>query len=132
MPAKTPCPTMLTLPSGKVTRVSVNSVVRNRPYFMFFATARLPSNSGGTHDKVLQVIYNFLKEHLPTYQSIIADLHNLSPYLFPPHIARTDLRPDIVIWNDTTRSVLLLELTVCPQCATKIISLRHINGTTKI
>ena len=65
------------------------------------------------HDKVLQIIYNLLKEHLHTNQSIIADLQDLSPYVFPPHIAKTDLRLDIVVWNDTTRSVTLLELTVC-------------------
>ena len=65
------------------------------------------------HDKVLQVIYNFLKEHLNNHQSMIADLHDSSPYVFPPNITSTDLRPDIVVWNDTTRSVSLLELTVC-------------------
>ena len=63
--------------------------------------------------QVLQVIYNLLKEHLHINQSIIADLHDLAPYVFPPHRAKTDLRPDIVVWNDTTRSVTLLELTVC-------------------
>ena len=65
------------------------------------------------HDNVLHVIFNLLKEHLPAGQSVIADLQDQSPYTFPPHIARTDLRPDIVVWNDATRSVVLLELTVC-------------------
>ena len=65
------------------------------------------------HDKVLHHIYCFLKEHLSPKQHITADLEDISPYIFPPHIAQTDLRPDIVIWNDTTRSVSLLELTVC-------------------
>ena len=62
------------------------------------------------HDEVLHLLYSFLKEYLHTN---IADLQDLSPYVFPPHIAKTDLRPDIVVWNDTTRSVSLLELTVC-------------------
>ena len=33
-------------------------------------------------------------------------------YTFPTHIAATDERPDIVIWNDVVRSVILIELTV--------------------
>ena len=60
--------------------------------------------------RVLQVIYNF---HLNNHQSIIAYLQDSSPYVFPSHIAMTDLRPDIIVWNDNTRSVSLLELTVC-------------------
>ena len=65
------------------------------------------------HDQVLQVIFNLLKDHLPPGHSIIADLPNQLPYTFPPHIASSDLRPDIVVWSDTTRSIALLELTVC-------------------
>ena len=65
------------------------------------------------HDQVLQVIFNLLKDYLPPSHSIIADLPDQCPYTFPPHIASTDLRPDIVVWSDTTRSVALLELTVC-------------------
>ena len=34
-------------------------------------------------------------------------------YHFPSHITSTDLRPDIVIWSDTRRTVLIIELTVC-------------------
>ena len=64
------------------------------------------------HDEVLRVIFNLLKEHLPTGHSIIADFQDHSSYTFPPHIARTDLRPDIVVWNDNARSVVLFELTV--------------------
>ena len=116
MPVKTPCLTTLTSPSGRVTPVTANSVVRGRPYSMSCVTVQWLSSSGDyntRHDKVLQIIYNLLKENLHTNQSIIADLQDLSPYIFPPHIAKTDLRPDIVVWNDTTRSVTLLELTVC-------------------
>jgi hypothetical protein len=35
------------------------------------------------------------------------------PVLFPPSILTTDQRPDIVIWSESSRRVLLLELT-CP------------------
>ena len=65
------------------------------------------------HDEVLRVIHNFLKEHLNGNQSILADLHDHPTYVFPPHIAKTDQRPDIVIWNDSEKSVSLLEITVC-------------------
>ena len=65
------------------------------------------------HDLVLKVIYNLIKNHLPLGHSIIADLPDQPTFTFPPHIANTDLRPDIVVWNDTARSVSLLELTVC-------------------
>ena len=65
------------------------------------------------HDKVLRTIYNFLKQHLDTSQSIIADVPESSPFTFPSHIAKTDLQSDIVVWSDTSRSVSLIELTVC-------------------
>ena len=65
------------------------------------------------HDQVLRVIFNLLRDHLPPGHSIIADLTDQSPFTFPPHIASTDLRPDIVVWCDSTRYVALLELTVC-------------------
>ena len=42
--------------------------------------------------------------------SIIADLPDQSSFT---HIASTDLRPDIVMWNDINKSVILIELTVC-------------------
>ena len=65
------------------------------------------------HDEALHVIFDLLKQHLPEGYSVIADLQDQSPFTFPTHIARTDLRPDIVVWNDATKSVVLLELTVC-------------------
>ena len=34
-------------------------------------------------------------------------------YTFPSHIFPTDLRPDIALWDDTTKSVTLIKLTVC-------------------
>ena len=34
-------------------------------------------------------------------------------YNFPLHIAPTDLRPDLVWWDDSVRSVCIAELTVC-------------------
>ena len=34
------------------------------------------------------------------------------PLIFPPHIAQTSLRPDLVIHSNATRQVILIELTV--------------------
>jgi hypothetical protein len=42
---------------------------------------------------------------------ISADLPSLA-YQFPPHIAVTAQRPDIVIWSESIRTIILLELTV--------------------
>ena len=35
------------------------------------------------------------------------------PYVFLLHIATTDERPDIVIWNNSIKEVWVIELTVC-------------------
>ena len=65
------------------------------------------------HDAVLQVIESGIKPLLSDGDHLLADLHNQQPYIFPPHIAHTDLRPDIVLWNNSNRTVCLMELTVC-------------------
>ena len=38
---------------------------------------------------------------------------DLGVYTFPHHIVPTDLRPDIVLWDDTLRKIVLIELTIC-------------------
>ena len=43
----------------------------------------------------------------------VVDLHSHQPYTFPTHIAHTDLRPDLVLWNTDKRTVCLVELTIC-------------------
>ena len=65
------------------------------------------------HDGVLDVIHSFVSADLPRGYQAIADLPDQAPYTFPPHIATTDSRPDLVVWNDATREVMLFELTVC-------------------
>ena len=42
---------------------------------------------------------------------VIADLED--QYHFPPCIAHTDLRPDLIIYSEFTKSTPLMELTVC-------------------
>ena len=65
------------------------------------------------HDAVLGVISDFASAHLPVNYHLIADLPEYPTYIFPPHIASTDLRPDLVIWNDVKQEVWLIELTIC-------------------
>ena len=64
------------------------------------------------HDSVLQVIADFVRDHLPESFEMSADLPDL-PYNFPLMITPTDLRPDIVLWSQTLQSATLVELTVC-------------------
>ena len=61
------------------------------------------------HDTVLSSLHTFLTSH--TTFNIIADLPGVN-YSFPSHIASTDERPDLVLWNDKTCSVFLIELTI--------------------
>ena len=63
------------------------------------------------HDSVLTALYESIIQHLPKSASSTIDLGD--KYAFPTHIVSTDLRPDIVWWDDTCRSVCLAELTVC-------------------
>ena len=51
-----------------------------------------------------------ISAYLPPSASISSDLGS---YSFPQHIVSTDLRPDNVWWDDETRKLCLLELTVC-------------------
>ena len=63
------------------------------------------------HDAVLKVIVDAVQMHLSTPNtSITADLGD--NYSFPTHIVPTDLRPDIVWWNDVEKTVVLVELTI--------------------
>ena len=41
----------------------------------------------------------------------MTDLH--TDYSFPPGLASTDLRPDLVVFCEEDRQAILLELTVC-------------------
>ena len=55
----------------------------------------------------------FLGGHLSAIDyHIEADL-DLDTYTFPIHICPTTKRPGIVIWNEKTTTVYLIELTAC-------------------
>ena len=64
------------------------------------------------HDAVLRVIADLMRSHLSPVQNMIVDLSGTN-YHFPQHIAITDSRPDIVLWQDEPRVVNLVELTIC-------------------
>ena len=63
------------------------------------------------HDAVLQEVVESVVPHLPRTSSWTADISD--NYCFPVHITPTDLRPDLVWWDNTTRVLCLVELTVC-------------------
>jgi hypothetical protein len=63
------------------------------------------------HDAVLLLISNFIKEQVPDDVTVLADL--FEQYQFPPSLALSDLRPDIVAYSNLTKTVTIVELTVC-------------------
>ena len=65
------------------------------------------------HDVVLQAIVRGIKPLLSEENKLVADLPDYQSYIFPPQISHTDLCPDLVIWKDKTRSICLVELTIC-------------------
>ena len=72
------------------------------------------SNATDTrHNAILEVIENVIKSLLSEGDCLLADLQSSQPYTFPPHIAHTDLRRDLVLWNTDNYIVCLVELTIC-------------------
>ena len=63
------------------------------------------------HDAVLRVIASAVQETISVSTSLTVDEGD--QYRFPLHIIPTDLRPDLVWWNDEERFLYLAELTVC-------------------
>ena len=62
------------------------------------------------HNTVLTEIVYLLSTYTAPSANLSADL---GTYVFPNHIVPTDLRPDIVWWDDSLRRILLIELTIC-------------------
>ena len=56
------------------------------------------------------IIVSFLSANSSPTAHLTSDLGS---YAFPQHIVATDLRPDIVWWDDSSNKILLIELTVC-------------------
>ena len=63
------------------------------------------------HDSILTVIADVIKCNIPSTTTLTADLSDT--YTFPLHIVTTDLRPDLVWWDEVHKSLTMAELTVC-------------------
>ena len=61
-------------------------------------------------DSVLELLVTFFESALPEGFKITADLPRFKLYIFPPHIAQTDDRPDILIWSDDVCEIRVIEL----------------------
>ena len=63
------------------------------------------------HDAVLALLGDFVKRHLPSSYHMSVDLPSAT-YQFPQYIVSTDMQPDIVWWNDDSKELGMLELTI--------------------
>ena len=61
------------------------------------------------HNAVLKDIAAVIEEAHPSTYHLISDTGS---YDFPHHIVPTDLRPDLVWWNDTEKVIYFAELTI--------------------
>lgn len=61
------------------------------------------------HGAALTLIAGFVREHLTPPKQIIIDLPQ-SNYIYPQHIGGTDSHSDIVVWQDDSKEVNILEL----------------------
>ena len=77
------------------------------------------------HDLVLAEISAFLAEVLDSDYTIISDLAGADTYTFPPTLATTDIRPDIVVLSEVKRHATIIELTVL----LKVTLRRHTTGS---
>ena len=59
---------------------------------------------------MLARIAETIKNNVPDTVKVVVDLG--SDYKFPVHIASTELRPDLVWWDDSKKFIVLLELTI--------------------
>ena len=64
------------------------------------------------HDMVLAAITDFVRQHLPSDAGLSVDIGD--QFQIPEHILVTDLRPDLMWWNDNEQAIVIAELiTVC-------------------
>ena len=69
------------------------------------------------HDEVLRTIttYMYMKEEISDDFTVVADLDDHQSYLFPPQLAVSDLRPDVVMFSQLQKAAFILELTICSE-----------------
>ena len=76
------------------------------------------------HDSVLKEVVTTIQEFLPPTYELTADTGS---YRFPQHIVPTDLRPDIVWWNNKDHVLCIAELTIAFEtCFTAAAERKHI------
>ena len=73
-------------------------------------TARDLRRYNSRHDLVLQDVASTIKPHIPATTTMSVDIGE--GYQLPCRIVSTDLRPDIVWWDFSNKSVCFIELTV--------------------
>ena len=64
------------------------------------------------HDEVLKEIASFITVNLKVSQNMIVDLSS-QKYSKPSHLPCTDLRPDIIWWDEHSKRIVVVELTIC-------------------
>ena len=64
------------------------------------------------HDEVLKEIASFINVNLQVSQNMIADLSSQT-YSLPSHLPCTDLRPDIIWWDELSKRTVIVEFTIC-------------------
>ena len=63
------------------------------------------------HDSILSAITDVVQHSIPPTSTMTADISDT--YNFPLHIITTDLRPDLMWWDEAHKALVLAELTVC-------------------
>ena len=63
--------------------------------------------------EILWTISSFVQKQVPDDVTVLTELPNGDQYQFPSSLALTDLRPDLVAYSYLTKSVTMVELTVC-------------------
>ena len=54
-----------------------------------------------------------IQKQVPDDVIVLTDLSDGDQYQFPPSLVLSDLRPDLVAYSNLTKSVTMVELTVC-------------------
>ena len=97
--------------SGRRGRIHhVRSATRTSHYCMFLITAVWLGTLGGTTCS-MSTITESVRHNIPLTTTMTADISDT--YVFPHHIIPTDLRPDLVCWDEAHKSITLVELAVC-------------------
>ena len=90
-------------------RKAASSKKSTLPYHVRNRVGFVSASSGRVYVSQNKVRRNFFSD--ADDWNFVADLDN-EDYMFPPHIAITRLRPDIVFYSESLKKVAIVELTV--------------------